>query len=111
MFLRPQDKRSYITRFLVNDIKGPFIGLLSIYRLTPLSDASTADVREGRVPQVSYICPPETLALCKGFQPQLFLTYHNTGTHISLLLSHLTPLSQIESPCWMPTICFAMLQR
>lgn len=48
--------------------------------LIPILDPTTGDVKDGKVPQVSYHCDAEYLSLCKGMQPQLFLKYSTEGT-------------------------------
>eukprot|EP00604_Paraphysomonas_vestita_P001995 CAMPEP_0174819802 /NCGR_PEP_ID=MMETSP1107-20130205/3223_1 /TAXON_ID=36770 /ORGANISM="Paraphysomonas vestita, Strain GFlagA" /LENGTH=738 /DNA_ID=CAMNT_0016033931 /DNA_START=1300 /DNA_END=3516 /DNA_ORIENTATION=+ len=80
---KPQDKRSYTTRFLVNDIK----------------DVPTTDVKEGRVPQVSYTCTPEISALSKGMQPQLYLTYTSSDRIALLDVYHLLSYAAETSSC------------
>ena len=105
------DQRSYTTRFLVSDIKGIFTQLrnfwiqLLIYHL----DASSVDVREGRVHQVSYNCTPEVSALSKGMQPQLYLTYTNLGKKKVFFQKNSSHINFWRSNCTFGCISFTIL--
>jgi hypothetical protein len=83
---RTNDPTSHASLSLTSKVPPPpmFLFLNHLLTFCPSHTAMTpeensVDVKEGRIPQVSYSCSPEILSLCKGMQPQLFLSYGSSG--------------------------------